>query len=84
MSHFGYMQAISKFEELGKQVDDMQRYLDILNGDGSWMGVSSTIHPIYHIFVDLMHEQTPFQAETQIAIHQVKVNYKYATILNQC
>jgi hypothetical protein len=40
MSHYGYMRTISNFEELGKHIDDMQRHLDMLNGDGSWMGVS--------------------------------------------
>lgn len=40
MSHYGYLRTISAFEDLGKHLDDMQRHLDMLNGDGSWMGVS--------------------------------------------
>jgi ubiquitin conjugation factor E4 B len=46
MSHFGYMQTISNFEELGKETDGMQRHLDTLNGNESWMGVSSKHLPI--------------------------------------
>lgn len=40
MSHYGYLRTISAFEDLGKHVEDMQRQLDMVNGDGSWMGVS--------------------------------------------
>lgn len=43
MSHYGYLRTISAFEDLGKHLDDMQRQLDMINGDGSWMGVSSKL-----------------------------------------
>ncbi|KAF7987086.1 hypothetical protein HWV62_255 [Athelia sp. TMB] len=38
ISHFGYLRTISNFEDLGKHVDELQRHLDMLQGDGSWMG----------------------------------------------
>ncbi|KAJ7600622.1 ubiquitin elongating factor core-domain-containing protein [Mycena floridula] len=38
MSHYGYLQTIHKFSELGKHLEDMQRHLDMLNGDNSWAG----------------------------------------------
>ncbi|KAF9267408.1 ubiquitin conjugation factor E4 [Marasmius fiardii PR-910] len=37
MSHYGYQKTISSFMDLGKHLDDVQRHLDFLQGDGSWM-----------------------------------------------
>ncbi|KDR82849.1 hypothetical protein GALMADRAFT_238456 [Galerina marginata CBS 339.88] len=37
MSHYGYLRTIQSYNDLGKHVDDLQRHLDMLNGDGSWM-----------------------------------------------
>jgi len=39
MSHYGYLRTIQSYNDLGKRVDELQRHLDMLNGDGSWMGV---------------------------------------------
>jgi ubiquitin conjugation factor E4 B len=39
MSHYGYLRTIQTYKDLQKHVDDLQRHLDMLNGDGSWMGV---------------------------------------------
>ena len=39
MSHYGYLQTIQNYNNLAKHNDDLQRHLDMLNGDGSWMGV---------------------------------------------
>ncbi|KAG7088410.1 hypothetical protein E1B28_012407 [Marasmius oreades] len=36
MSHYGYQKTISSFMDLGKHLDDIQRHLDFLQGDGSW------------------------------------------------
>lgn len=41
MSHYGYLKTIQTYNGLGKHVDDLQRQLDMVNGDGSWMGVSN-------------------------------------------
>jgi ubiquitin conjugation factor E4 B len=41
MSHLGYLQTIQRFNDTSRQLEDMQRHLDMINGDGSWMGVSS-------------------------------------------
>ncbi|KAF8798969.1 hypothetical protein BYT27DRAFT_7202705 [Phlegmacium glaucopus] len=38
MSHHGYLQTIQNYNNLAKHIDDLQRHLDMLNGDGSWMG----------------------------------------------
>lgn len=61
ISHFGYLRTISNFEELGKHIEDLQRHLDMLNGDGSWMGVSPDHMPIYigwlHALVDTCPSQ---------------------------
>lgn len=44
MAHYGILRTISHYNDFGKHLDDMQRHLDMLNGDGSWMGVRSKIH----------------------------------------
>ncbi|KAF8139503.1 ubiquitin elongating factor core-domain-containing protein [Mycena galopus ATCC 62051] len=38
MSHYGILRTISTYSDLAKHLDDMQRHLDMLQGDGSWMG----------------------------------------------
>ncbi|ESK87147.1 ubiquitin fusion degradation protein [Moniliophthora roreri MCA 2997] len=37
MSHYGYQKTIQTFMDLGKHMDDIERHLDFLQGDGSWM-----------------------------------------------
>lgn len=39
-SHYGYQKTISSYIELDKHMEDIERHLSFLNGDGSWMGVS--------------------------------------------
>ncbi|KAI0789740.1 ubiquitin elongating factor core-domain-containing protein [Abortiporus biennis] len=38
LNHYGYQKTISSFEELSRQYDDMERHLEMLEGDGSWRG----------------------------------------------
>ncbi|KAF8964409.1 ubiquitin elongating factor core-domain-containing protein [Flammula alnicola] len=38
MSHYGYLRTIQTYNDLSKHIDELQRHLDMLNGDGSWMG----------------------------------------------
>ncbi|KAJ8523244.1 hypothetical protein ONZ45_g319 [Pleurotus djamor] len=38
MSHYGYLKTISTYNDLAKDVEGIQRHIDMLNGDGSWMG----------------------------------------------
>ncbi|KAF8195457.1 ubiquitin elongating factor core-domain-containing protein [Pholiota molesta] len=38
MSHYGYLRTIQTYNDLGKHRDELQRHLDMLNGNGSWMG----------------------------------------------
>ncbi|KAF5385651.1 hypothetical protein D9757_005488 [Collybiopsis confluens] len=38
MSHYGYQKTISSYNDLHKHIDDIQRQLDYMTGDGSWMG----------------------------------------------
>jgi len=40
MSHYGYLKTIQSYTNLSKHIDDLQRHSEMLNGDGSWMGVS--------------------------------------------
>ncbi|KAG5648373.1 hypothetical protein DXG03_004945 [Asterophora parasitica] len=37
-SHYGYLKTIQTYNDLAKHVSDMQRHLDMINGDGAWMG----------------------------------------------
>jgi ubiquitin conjugation factor E4 B len=43
MSHYGYLRTIQTYNDLAKHLDDLQRHLDLLNGDNSWMGVGPPI-----------------------------------------
>ncbi|KAF4577224.1 hypothetical protein EYR36_005211 [Pleurotus pulmonarius] len=36
MSHYGYLKSISTYNDLSKVMEEMQRHLDMLTGDGSW------------------------------------------------
>lgn len=38
MSHYGFLRTIQTHTDLQKHMDDIQRHLDYLNGDGSWQG----------------------------------------------
>ena len=38
-AHYGLNKTVSSLEELSKHADEMQRHLDMLQGDGSWQGV---------------------------------------------
>ncbi|RDB17892.1 Ubiquitin conjugation factor E4 [Hypsizygus marmoreus] len=38
MSHYGDLRTIQTYNDLAKHIEDMQRHLDMINGDGSWMG----------------------------------------------
>ncbi|TFK40817.1 ubiquitin elongating factor core-domain-containing protein [Crucibulum laeve] len=38
MSHYGYLRTIQSYNGLARHVEDVQRHLDMLQGDGSWMG----------------------------------------------
>lgn len=40
MCHFGYIKTISTYNDLGRALEDIERHLEWLQGDGSWMGVS--------------------------------------------
>ena len=42
MSHYGYLRTIQTYSDLQKHVEDIQRHLDYLVGDQSWMGVRCT------------------------------------------
>jgi ubiquitin conjugation factor E4 B len=43
MSHYGILRTISTYSDLAKHLEEMQRHLDILQGDGSWMGVRNLL-----------------------------------------
>ncbi|KAF8645185.1 hypothetical protein AX16_008012 [Volvariella volvacea WC 439] len=38
MSHYGYLKTIQTYNNLAKHLDDIQRHLDFLQGNGAWMG----------------------------------------------
>ncbi|OSX59930.1 hypothetical protein POSPLADRAFT_1066990 [Postia placenta MAD-698-R-SB12] len=38
MNHYGYQKTISTFEDLARQYDEINRHLEMLEGDGSWRG----------------------------------------------
>ncbi|KZT65802.1 hypothetical protein DAEQUDRAFT_746846 [Daedalea quercina L-15889] len=38
VNHYGYQKTISTFEDLARQYDEMNRHLEMLEGDGGWRG----------------------------------------------
>lgn len=46
MSHYGILHTISTYNDLNRPLDDLQRHLDMVNGDGSWMGVSDYLDSV--------------------------------------
>ncbi|KAL6304363.1 ubiquitin conjugation factor E4 [Sparassis latifolia] len=38
MNHYGYQKTVSTFDDLAKQYDEINRHLEMLEGDGSWRG----------------------------------------------
>ncbi|RXW24458.1 hypothetical protein EST38_g1393 [Candolleomyces aberdarensis] len=38
MAHYGYLKTIDTYNNTHKQMDDVRRHLEYLQGDGSWMG----------------------------------------------
>ncbi len=41
MSHYGYLKTIQTYNDFSKQIDELEKHLEFINGDGSWMGVRS-------------------------------------------
>jgi ubiquitin conjugation factor E4 B len=76
MSHFGYLRTIQTYTDLQKHIEDIQRHLDYLNGDGSWMGVRLTI--LVHRMLVKSYLQRPLckLAQKQLSI---KSRSDYAT-----
>ena len=38
MAHYGYLKTIDTYNNTHKQMDEIKRHLQMLQGDGSWMG----------------------------------------------
>ncbi|EIW81074.1 hypothetical protein CONPUDRAFT_55967 [Coniophora puteana RWD-64-598 SS2] len=38
LSHYGYLRTIQTYEDFAKHLDDLQRHMEYLEGDGSWRG----------------------------------------------
>ena len=79
MSHFGYIKTISTYKDLDKVLEDIQRHLDWLQGDESWMGVSLIV--CFSGFSSTL-VQGPLQARTEAAISQVKVCSYFASSMD--
>jgi ubiquitin conjugation factor E4 B len=50
MSHYGYVKTIQNYTGLARHLDDIQRHLEMVEGDGSWMGVSFQLSLIDFLF----------------------------------
>lgn len=57
LGHYGYIRTIQTYEDFGKALDDYQRHQDMLNGDGSWMGVRTP--PFNQSYLILPSSDTP-------------------------
>ena len=43
MNHRGYMKTISNYEEVQKEHSELQRHVEMLEGDGQWRGVGAFV-----------------------------------------
>lgn len=39
INHYGLIRTIQEHDDLGKELDQIQRHLDIINADTTWQGV---------------------------------------------
>ncbi|KAJ2929747.1 hypothetical protein H1R20_g7337, partial [Candolleomyces eurysporus] len=68
MAHYGYLKTIDTFNNTHKEMDDVRRHLEYLQGDGSWMGSPLQAHveaAIKHVKVEeakIRMQQLTFEA----------------------
>ena len=48
LNHYGPVRTIQEHDQLGKELDHMQRHLDAINADTTWQGVRVIF--IFHFF----------------------------------
>ncbi|KAJ7288279.1 ubiquitin conjugation factor E4 [Mycena rebaudengoi] len=69
MSHYGILRTINTYSDLAKHIDDMQRHMDMLNGDGSWMGsplqarTEAAINTVKNEMGKIRMQQLAFEAQ---------------------
>ncbi|KAF5382739.1 hypothetical protein D9615_002873 [Tricholomella constricta] len=69
MSHYGYLKTIQTYNNLAKHIEDLQRHLDMVNGDGSWMGspmqgrVQAAINQVKNEQAKIRSRQLAFEAQ---------------------
>jgi hypothetical protein len=58
--HVGCLPTIKVLDEIDRRIEDAQRYLEMLQGDGSWMTVSTRPNNIFSILISisLLFERT--------------------------
>ncbi|KAG6377167.1 ubiquitin elongating factor core-domain-containing protein [Boletus reticuloceps] len=49
MGHYGYLRTTQTYDDFAKHHDELQRHHDMINGDGSWIGVSRTHSLVYSV-----------------------------------
>lgn len=64
MGHYGYLRTTQTYDDFAKHYDELQRHHDMINGDGSWIGVgcahSSAYSGVHVLFrVPSMHGRKP-------------------------
>ncbi|EAU86067.1 ubiquitin conjugation factor E4 [Coprinopsis cinerea okayama7 len=68
MAHYGFLKTIDTYNNTHKQMEDIQRHLQMLEGDGSWMGtpmqarVQATIKLVKTEEAKIKMQQLAFQA----------------------
>ncbi|GLB38346.1 putative ubiquitin elongating factor core [Lyophyllum shimeji] len=69
MSHYGYLKTIQTYNNLAKHLDDLQRHLDMINGDGSWQGtplqirVEAAINQVKKEQAKIRSQQLAYEAQ---------------------
>ena len=72
MSHYGYLKTVRTYGDVGKQIDEVERHLEFINGDGSWRGVRSSFLFISNDIVKSMF-RAPSMHRPKLELHKLRM-----------
>ena len=75
MNHIGYQKTIGTFDDTLRHYDELERHLEMLNGDGAWRSVSDVVIDLDStcLLSYLWSPQSPAAPRIEMAINEVKV-----------
>lgn len=65
MGHYGYLKTTQTYDDFAKHHDELQRHHDMINGDGSWIGVSRPRTSVCPFCVHVVFRVPPMHGRKQ-------------------